>query len=148
MMTRSGIHAVRALTRLAQLPEGSFLGTSSVAVATGTPSNYLGKLLQSLARRGLLVSQKGMGGGFRLARDPKDISLYEIVDAIEDVSKWSVCILGRATCSDENACAVHERWRTIRESYLTLLRQTRIADLVQLVDETDEPPAPWNAVDP
>lgn len=134
MLSKSGIHAVRALALLAQLPEGSYVGAAAIASATGAPSNYLGKLLQTLARRGVLQSQKGMGGGFRLARDPQKITLYEVIDALEDVTRWSSCVLGRPKCSDENPCPIHTRWSAVRESYLNVLRQTRIADLVPMLD--------------
>jgi Rrf2 family protein len=124
------MHAVRAMVALARLPEGSYAGASSVAKEIGAPRNYLGKLLQNLAREGLVESQKGLGGGFRLARAPRSISLLDVVEPIEHVSRWSGCILGRAECSDEMPCAIHTRWKTVRSAYLRLLTRTTIADLV------------------
>jgi len=109
MLSRSGIHAIRALVVLSGLRVGEYRGTTTVADAIGAPRNYLGKILQLLAKHGLVESQKGIGGGFRLARAPKEISLFDIVEAIEDVSRWSACILGRPGCSNENPCAVHGR---------------------------------------
>ena len=130
MLSRSGIHAIRALVVLSELRVGEFRGTTTVAEAIGAPRNYLGKILQSLAKQGLVESQKGIGGGFRLARAPKEISLYDIVEATEDITRWSACILGRSGCSNDNPCAVHDKWGPVRESYLQLLQQTRIADLI------------------
>ena len=78
LLSRSGIHAVRALVALAQLPEGEFKGAAALAEKTDAPPNYLGKLLQALAREGLVQSQKGLGGGFRLARDPDDITITDL----------------------------------------------------------------------
>jgi len=130
MLSRSGIHAIRALVVLSGLRVGEYRGTTTVADAIGAPRNYLGKILQLLAKHGLVESQKGIGGGFRLARAPKEISLFDIVEAIEDVSRWSACILGRPGCSNENPCAVHGRWAPVREAYLQLLQQTRISDLI------------------
>jgi DNA-binding IscR family transcriptional regulator len=114
MLSKSGIHAVRALMVLAELPEGTYAGAVSIAERIGAPKNYLGKILQQLSREGLLVSQKGMGGGFRLARDPKDISLLSV----------------GATCSEDDPCPIHDRWKTVKEAYLELLTETTIADLV------------------
>lgn len=129
MLTKSGVHAVRALAVLAELPVGEYRGASSIADETNAPRNYLGKLLQLLSRYGLVESQKGLGGGFRLARDPVDISLYDVVEAIENVGHWHDCILGKPSCSDRNPCAVHKRWGPVRDAYLQLLEQTKIADL-------------------
>jgi Rrf2 family protein len=130
MITKTGLHAVRAMVALARLPEGVYAGAGKVAREIRAPQNYLAKLLQALAREGLVVSQKGLGGGFRLARDPDEITLYDVVEPIEHISRWSGCILGRSDCSDEAPCAIHHRWKKVRNAYLGLLNRTTIADLL------------------
>jgi Rrf2 family protein len=130
MFTKTGLHAVRAVVALAKLPEGAYAGAARIAREIGAPQNYLGKLLQVLAREGLVESQKGLGGGFRLARDPRDINLLDVVEPLEHVSRWSGCILGRAECSDASPCAIHNRWKAVRDSYLSMLRRATIAELV------------------
>ena len=130
MLSKSGIHAVRALILLAELPRGARAGTASIAERIDAPKNYLGKILQQLSREGLVVSQKGLGGGFRLARDPKDISLFDIVEPIEQIERWGGCILGRETCSDENPCQIHDGWNSVKEAYMHLLNNTTLANLV------------------
>jgi Rrf2 family protein len=130
MITRTGLHAVRAMVALARLPEGAFAGAASVARDIGAPPNYLSKLLQSLAREGLVRSQKGQGGGFRLARDPRQISLLDVVQPIEPVGRWSGCVLGHRECSDDTPCAIHHRWKHVRMAYLRMLAVTTVADLL------------------
>jgi Rrf2 family iron-sulfur cluster assembly transcriptional regulator len=130
MLSKSGIHAVRALILLAELPEGAYAGAVSIAEKIEAPRNYLGKILQQLSRHGLLESQKGLGGGFRLARPAHEIALLDVVSPIEQIHRWSGCILGRATCSEENPCAIHDHWKEVKEAYLKLLTDTTIADLV------------------
>lgn len=129
MISTTGRHALKALTTLAQLPPGRYAGTADVAKEIGAPRNYLGKLLQALAADGLVTSQKGLGGGFRLARDPAKITLYEVMDHVEHVSRWSGCFLRTGTCSSRTPCAVHARWKETRDSYLSFLQNTTIADL-------------------
>jgi len=116
---------------LGRLPTGTYAGAGHVAAEIGAPPNYLGKMLQSLARLGLVESQKGLGGGFRLAKSPREITLFDVVDPSEDFGRWSGCVLGRAECSDLNPCVVHERWKKVRTDYLNLLKRTTIADLVK-----------------
>jgi Rrf2 family protein len=70
MITKTGMHAVRPMVALARLPEGTYAGAAWVAQEIGAPQNYLGQLLQTLAHEGLVQSQKGLGGGFCLARGP------------------------------------------------------------------------------
>jgi Rrf2 family protein len=116
---------------LGRLRDGEFAGAASVAREIGAPQNYLGKLLQTLARYGLVESQKGIGGGFRLAKNAKHVTLFDIVDPFEQLSRWHGCILGRKECSDSDPCAVHEKWKAARNAYLRLLQTTTVADLVR-----------------
>lgn len=129
MISKSAVHAVNALATLAGLAPGAYLGTAEVAQRIEAPRNYLGKLLKTLAEHGLLDSQKGKGGGFRLARPPEHISLYDVMEPIEHVSRWDGCFLGQWRCSAEAPCAMHGRWREVRDVYLRFLRQTTLAHL-------------------
>lgn len=129
MISKTAIHAAQALTVLARLQPGEYAGAAGIAREIGAPQNYLGKLLKTLAEEGILESQKGFGGGFRLAREPKKISLYDVVEPLENVSRWSDCLLRGGACRPGQPCAVHGRWKKVREGYLQFLRQTTIADL-------------------
>jgi len=129
MISRTAKHALAALTALAELPGGQYAGAGEIASDISAPRNYLGKLLQTLAGEGLVESQKGKGGGFRLARNPASIPLIDVVEPIDRVSRWSDCFLRRGRCSDDSPCAVHDRWATVRDAYLDFLGQTTIADL-------------------
>jgi Rrf2 family protein len=130
MLSKTGLHAVRAVVALAKLPEGAYGGAARIAQEIGAPQNYLGKLLKSLAEEGVVESQKGLGGGFRLARAAERITLLDIVEPIEHISRWSGCLLGRPECSEINPCAMHDRWKAVRDAYLNMLRRTTIAELV------------------
>jgi len=118
------------MVALARLSDGTYAGAARIAREIGAPQNYLGKLLKALAREGLVESQKGLGGGFRLARAADAISLLDVVEPIEHVSRWSGCILGRPECSEVQPCAIHHRWKTVRNAYLQMLTKTTIAELV------------------
>jgi len=129
MISKTGIHAIRALSVLTKLPQGVYAGAGEIAKEIDAPRNYLGKLLKTLANEGLLISQKGKGGGFRLARDPSKISLYEVMDPIEHLSRWTNCLLGHGECSAQSPCTLHSRWGKVRDVYLQFLRETTITDV-------------------
>jgi Rrf2 family protein len=131
MISKTGIHALTALASLAELPPGAYAGAAEIAAGIGAPPNYLGKLLRTLADAGLVQSQKGKGGGFRLARSPAAISLFQAMDPIEHVGRWAGCFLGRARCSPKHPCPVHQRWQRVRQVYLKFLQETTIADLTR-----------------
>jgi len=130
MLSRSGVHAIRAMVTLASVTPGEYCGTNSIAESTGSPRNYLGKLLLLLSRHGLVESQKGLGGGFRLTRSSDQISLFQVVEAIDDVARWKECAFGGKTCSDATPCMVHTRWCHVRDAYMTFLEDTTVAQLI------------------
>ncbi len=115
---------------LAGLPEGQRVGATTIAERIDAPPNYLGKLLRDMVRDGLVESQKGPGGGFRLARDPRKIRLLDVVESIEQITRWDGCFLGFPECSEDKPCALHLRWKQLRDDYLEMLSATTIDDLV------------------
>ncbi len=129
MISKTALHTLKAAVLLAEDPDQRFHGASEIARAINAPANYLGKLLQTLARQGILISQKGLGGGFKLARDPREISIYDVVEPIDDVSRFSGCFLGRQRCSGDNPCPLHKRWGQVREGYMAMLHEFTLADL-------------------
>ena len=131
MIPRTGQHAVMALAILGAQSPGTYVGAADIALRIGAPGNYLGKLLQTLAREGLVESKKGLGGGFRLARPAEQISLRDVVDPIEPLDRLERCLLGRAVCGLSSPCAVHLRYGAMREQYFRLMEETTIADLVR-----------------
>ena len=131
MLSKTSTQVINALVELAKLPEGECKGAKNIAKKIKAPQNYLGKMLQSLSYKKIVISQKGMGGGFRLARDPKKISLYEVVEPIDNVSLWSECALGLKKCSDSAPCVIHHNWKNVRDCYYKFLKTTSIADLVK-----------------
>lgn len=144
MLTRSGVHAMRAMVALAALPDGEYGGTSAVAAAAGVPRNYLAKLLSLLSRRGLVESQRGLGGGFRLSRSPDLISLHDVIESVEDIARWKACAFGEKACSDDHPCALHQKWGRVRDAYFSLLKNTSIADLAANRNVID--PRPEDAI--
>lgn len=131
MISKTGIHATLALAFLSKLETDDFAGASQIAAEVGAPPNYLGKLLKQLAEEGLVISQKGFGGGFKLAKPADKISIYDVLEPIEKVSKWNGCFLGRARCSEKSPCPVHTRWSKIRKDYLSFLKETTIAEIAK-----------------
>jgi Rrf2 family transcriptional regulator, iron-sulfur cluster assembly transcription factor len=131
MISKTGIHAIKALTVLAELPQGAYAGAGAIALQIGARQNYLGKLLQLLSHQGLVISQKGSGGGFRLGRQPDQIRLLDVVEPIDRVSRWGGCLMGRSRCGDDDPCAIHRRWAGVREAYMKFLTETTIAELAE-----------------
>jgi len=130
VLSKTSIHAIRAVVALAELPDGVYGGTAKLAEQISAPPNYLGKLLQQLARCGLLNSQKGLSGGFALARSADSITLWEVVSALEPVDRFYDCILGRDNCMEHDPCPLHHQWKVARGYYLTMLEGTTVSTIL------------------
>ena len=129
MISKSSLEAVKALIELAKLPEGKFAGAGSIARKINAPANYLGKILQQLTVDGIVVSQKGLGGGFRLGKAPEKITIYEVVGCLEDLDRWSRCFMKRSQCSGSSPCRVHSKWKAIREKNLDFLKDLTLSNI-------------------
>lgn len=129
MISKTALHTLRAVVALAERP-GEFQGAAHIAEQIGAPQNYLGKLLQGLVQEGIVVSQKGMGGGFCLARKPSEITLYDVVNPVDHIARWEGCFMGRPACDANNPCAVHHEWAAVRNAYLKMLKGSTLADVV------------------
>jgi Rrf2 family protein len=130
MLSRSATHAIRAMVALAALAPGEYGRTSRIAELAGVPRNYLGKILFVMGRRGLVESQRGLGGGFRLSRSADRISLHDVIDSVEDIARWNECAFGEKSCSEAHPCALHGRWGRVRDAYFSLLKDTSVAELL------------------
>lgn len=102
-----------------------------IAGALSIPREFLNKVMQRLVKAGFLVSVKGPGGGFLLAKDPKDITIFDIVKAIDGVEWFDSCLLKVGRCDEENPCAMHEFWIKIRNQVRAILDHESLADLVK-----------------
>jgi Rrf2 family protein len=117
------------MLELAKLPPGESAAAARIAEVVEVPQSYLSKLLQSLVHDGLVSSQRGVGGGFQLARQAQAISLFDILASLERIERWNGCFLGNAVCSDQTPCALHFRFKAVQQQYLKMLRKTSLAEL-------------------
>jgi Rrf2 family protein len=85
------------------------------------PRALLAKIFQQFAKVGLVSSCRGAGGGFKLGRPAEDISLLEIIEAVEGPIMLNRCLLAEGTCGRDAVCTVHPVWREVQESMRSVL---------------------------
>lgn len=122
-------YAIRALTRLAALRPDGYALLDELCDESDLPRHFVAKIFQDLVRKGLLVSAKGRGGGFALARSPEKISLYDIVAAVDGTEQLEACVVGFAKCDDKQPCPQHEQWKPIRQQLRGYLQKTTLANM-------------------
>lgn len=126
-------YAIRAMTYLARHSDRMCLA-KEISSDEEIPHYFLSKILQSLAREGLLKSTKGPGGGFQLAKPPKAITLYHIKRAVDGVGDLEECAVGLARCNDKMPCPLHDTFQPLRERIKRYLKETTLADMAQAVE--------------
>ena len=131
-LTRQADYGILLLSHVAAGPEGAVHAAPELASETGVPVPMVSKILKRLARGGLLVSSRGAHGGYRLARAPEDISMADIVVAIEGgISMTSCSEGGDSSCRLESRCRVHANWRKLNKVVVGALARVSLAEMAQ-----------------
>lgn len=138
MLSRASEYAIRALTYLAQKPRGSYYLARAMGEELGIPAPFLAKILQPMVTRGLVESQRGRHGGFRLARAANEITLDQIVASQEQLDRLSQCLLGQGECSDEVPCPLHDFWKHASTEFLETFARTSLADLANFTQNSPQ----------
>ena len=120
-ITRSTDYGMRVLTRLALAPPATRLTAGALASESRASEPLVAKILQRLVAARLLVSRRGFEGGFELARHPRDISVLDIVTALEGPLCLNTCLPGGAGCDDSEACAARDVWTRAQTALANVL---------------------------
>jgi len=94
------------------------------------PYKYLTKLITKLAKSGLLRATKGRDGGIVLAKNPSEITIAHILEAMNEPSPKGRCVLGFETCNPSNPCVLHHSWEKPRALIDTMIHKTTLEDLL------------------
>jgi Rrf2 family protein len=137
-----GLMALKYLAEQAELAEqaGTALNLSGarsakdIAEAYHIPPQLLAKILQTLARAGILVSHAGTNGGYALARPAASISTFEVIRAIDGPLFITSCITIHGPCDLAGHCTIKEPLRKVNDSITSLLSNISIADLTETID--------------
>jgi Rrf2 family protein len=122
-------YAIRGVSELAGRDSDSTVLLDDLVAGTGLPRDFVAKLFQKLVRAGILSSAKGRGGGFRLARAAHEITLLDIVEAVDGPQKLDACVVGLEKCNDSMPCAQHDLYKPIRQRLKDYLTTTTVADM-------------------
>jgi len=131
MLSNTSKYAIRAMIYLALNAQSeNKTGIKKISGELKIPSPFLAKILQILAKHKLLSSSKGPNGGFSLGKDPRKITLYEIVTVIDGNEIFDNCLISLRTCHEGGLpCPVHAKYETIRNEIKKLFQQQDIGSL-------------------
>ncbi len=129
-ITRQADYAVRAVLHLTRSGDQR-TATSMIAEEQHIPPSFLAKIVSQLSIAGLLHTSRGARGGVVLARPAKDITLLEVVEAIDGPIQLNECVGDNGTCSFDDHCPLRPIWCDAQEDLVGRLRNTNFADIME-----------------
>jgi Rrf2 family protein len=124
-ITRQADYAIRAVRYLAKQGKDTRVATSTVAREMKIPPSFLAKIISQLSIAKVLKTSRGARGGVSLSREAKDISVLDVVEAIDGPILLNECVGNTNPCVFQEDCLVHPIWHEVQESLVTRLRETR-----------------------
>lgn len=128
-MSRLTDYGIVLLTHLAAEGRDRVHNARELAASAGLPLPVVSKILKVLTREGFLVSQRGVKGGYSLARPPEELAVVAVIDALEGPVALTECAIG--ACEREASCVVRAPWQRINRVVRRSLEGVRLADLIE-----------------
>ncbi|PQO34900.1 Rrf2 family transcriptional regulator [Bremerella cremea] len=128
MFSQTVEYALRAVCHLAYTAPSSST-TEEIASSTKVPVAYLSKVLQGLVRAGIVKSQRGVGGGISLTKSPEELTILEVVNAVDPIVRIGTCPLG-LKAHGANLCPLHRRLDNAMASVEEAFRETTLAEVI------------------
>jgi Rrf2 family protein len=130
-LTKRADYAIRTVLALARAADDERLSVRRVAADQRVPERFLPQVMRDLVRAGLVDGTVGRAGGYRIAKPPAEISLLDVVEAVEGDSRRRVCILRGGPCALDGVCDVHAVFAAAQDDVLQRLRATTVAATVR-----------------
>jgi len=130
-ITRAGDYALRVLGYMAsEQNKGKVFMRNELSHTCGVPDSFLGKILQALARDNILQSERGKKGGFKINKSPGQVTLYDIIKAVEGDVMVNECLLDKEFCESSFNCNIHTILGSIRNNLIKDMQKYTLQDLV------------------
>lgn len=129
LFSQIGQYALRVMSAIALEPGDGALRASDIAEKTGVPAAYVSKVLRRLTEAGLLESQKGHHGGFRLSRPAARIRFVDVLAAVDSLPEPKTCVFGWGACKAMDPCPLHSAWSHLSSEVSDWSKSTSLADV-------------------
>jgi Rrf2 family protein len=137
ILSQTARYALRAVYYLATLQDDECQLTKDIAAKTKIPAAYLARIMSTLAKRGILYSRTGLGGGFCLTKDAMGYSLYDVASQFDNLDSYQACIFGFTVCHKEKYCVMHDDWMRLKNEIIGALKSTNLGKLREIGTEFD-----------
>lgn len=130
-LSRGAEYAIRGLLYLASQDEGKVSFIEEIGEAQDVPKAYLAKIFQTLGKKGFVKSYRGPDGGFALIKRPADISMLEVIEAMEGPMHLNDCLIHAGFCHREESCPVHDVWAQAQKKMMDFLAESNFEQLAE-----------------
>ncbi|MBT3229469.1 MAG: Rrf2 family transcriptional regulator [Candidatus Marinimicrobia bacterium] len=130
-LTKAGEYGLRAVRYLVENGDMSRISIGDISENKSIPEPFLRKLFKPLVQQGIINSTRGVSGGVRLARDPKEITVLEVVEALEGPLALNECLLEDVDCEFISECGMHDVWEEAQGAMARVLRSKNLTDLTR-----------------
>lgn len=113
------------------------VGLIEIAENQEIPKHFLSKILQELVKNELIDSMKGPNGGFKLRKSADQITLIQIIEAIDGMGVFTQCGIGFKKCSDKHPCPIHHDFKKVRDKVQDLFEKKTLKELIKEVEQGD-----------
>ncbi len=130
-LTRESDYGIRSVLYLARQPYKKVSFVTEISEEYKIPRSFLAKILQKLVRSKIVKSYRGVKGGFSLARQSRDISVLDVLEAIEGKLALNLCTPDKKKCDFSRHCPIHSVWMTAQSKVVEVLRKSNFEDLAR-----------------
>ncbi|MCX7991685.1 MAG: Rrf2 family transcriptional regulator [Proteobacteria bacterium] len=129
-ITNQSEYAIRAVLEMAKNPEMTYT-PSELYEKISVPKIFLAKILQRLAKKGILSSTRGATGGFKLKKSLSEITVLSVVEAVDGEIALNKCLIHGYDCNREPLCPIHPLWSEAQDSLKKILSSKTFAELIE-----------------
>jgi len=130
-LTKAGEYGLRAIRYMVESGANTRVSIGDISVKKKIPEPFLRKLFKPLVQQGIINSTRGVAGGVKLARRPEDISILEVVEALEGPLALNECLLDDIACEFLSECGMHDVWEEAQAAMARVLRARNLTDLTK-----------------
>jgi Rrf2 family transcriptional regulator, iron-sulfur cluster assembly transcription factor len=128
-LTREGDYGIRSVLYLARQPYKKISFVTEISEQYKIPRSFLAKILQKLVKAKVVRSYRGVKGGFSLARQARDISVLDVLEAIEGKMAMNLCLSDKKKCDFSRNCPIHSVWANVQSKVVEVLKKSNFEEL-------------------
>lgn len=135
LLSKTCNYGIRAALYVASQQDRQFVPIREIAQELNISFHFLTKILQILTQKNIMNSYRGPNGGVSLAKSADQITIYDIIEAIDGLKLFEECILGLPGCGNDKPCPFHDNWKAVRADLKNTFQSSTLSDLSQQIQD-------------